>query len=191
MTELVVFLGNPGKEYELTRHNYARRLLDALPDSSSIPWKEKFHGKVGDWGIGTAKSRFLVPGTFMNVSGKAVAAAAGFHKVAPANLLIVHDDLELPFGQYAWRLGGGLAGHNGLKSVRDSIGTADFRRLRLGIGRPARGSVQSWVLGRFSVEEESVLPMILSAAAGELEDILAGRKPVQDRGEPVRVYSPE
>ncbi len=188
--KLVVFLGNPGKEYSRSRHNYARMLLEQLPGSSSIAWRDKFHGRVGDWGVGPEKCRFLAPETFMNVSGKSVAAAVNFHKVITGDLLVIHDDLELPFGQYAWRRGGGLAGHNGLKSIRDSLGTDNFVRLRLGIGRPQRGSVSSWVLGRFSPEDEAVLPLIIDSAATDLESVITGRKAVQDKGEPVRVYSP-
>lgn len=190
MINLVAFLGNPGKEYALTRHNYARMLLEVIPGYQSIAWRDKFHGRTGDWGEGPGKCRFLVPETFMNVSGKSVAAAVNFHKINFDELLVIHDDLELPFGQYAWRLGGGLAGHNGLKSIRDSLGTTNFRRLRLGIGRPDRGSVSSWVLSRFGADDEAVLPLILHSAAASLEDTLTGRMAVQDRGEPVRVYPP-
>ena len=187
----MVFLGNPGKEYAAIRHNYARRLLERLESTLSIPWREKFHGRVGDWNGGGGRCRFLIPGTYMNDSGKSVAAAVRFHKVPPENLLVIHDDLELPFGSYAWRLGGGLAGHNGLKSIRRSLGTADFRRLRLGIGRPGRGSVHSWVLSRFGPDEEGVLDIILESAAGNLEAVLRGQRTVQDRGEPVSVVDRE
>lgn len=124
----------------------------------------------------------------MNRSGISVSAALGFYKIKPLDLLIIHDDLELPFGQFAWRTGGGLAGHNGLKSVRDSIGTAEFRRLRLGIGRPDRGSVQSWVLGRFSPDEEAVLPLILDRAVDQLTGELNGIESHPVNSEPVSVY---
>ena len=191
MIELVVFLGNPGTEYTATRHNYARRLLEYLPGVASVPWRNKFHGRIGDWNSGGGSCRLLVPDTFMNVSGKSVAAAMNFHRIPPENLLVIHDDLELPFGVYAWRRGGGLAGHNGLKSIRDSLGTADFRRLRLGIGRPKRGSVHSWVLSRFSPDEEAVLSLVLESVSAGLEGTLSGRIPVHDRGEPVRVVDCE
>jgi len=186
--ELVVFLGNPGKQYTQTRHNAAQMLLKMLPGAETLSWREKFHGRVSDFSSGKARCRFLVPETFMNRSGLSVSAAVGFYKINLKKLLVVHDDLELPFGRYSLRIGGGLAGHNGLKSLRDSLGDSEFCRLRLGIGRPPRGSVHSWVLGRFTPDEEAVLPQILDHAAGSLVRVIAGQKPVQKRAEPVIVY---
>jgi len=186
--ELIVFLGNPGKQYSQTRHNAAQMLLKRLPGAESLSWREKFHGRISEYSTGSARCRFLVPETFMNRSGLSVSAAAGFYKISPDEILVVHDDLELPFGRYALRMGGGLAGHNGLKSLKENLGSADFCRLRLGIGRPPRGSVQSWVLGRFTPDEEAILPMILDHAAGSLIRVLTGRESVQKRSEPVMVY---
>jgi len=186
--ELVVFLGNPGKQYSQTRHNSARMLLKMLPGAEALLWREKFHGRVSDFLMEKTQCRFLVPETFMNRSGISVSAAVGFYKLSLKKILVVHDDLELPFGRYALRMGGGLAGHNGLKSLRDSLGNTDFCRLRLGIGRPPRGSVQSWVLGRFNPDEEAVLPLILNHAADSLIRVLSGQESVQKRPEPVMVY---
>ncbi len=185
--ELAIFLGNPGNQYARTRHNAAQMLLKALPGAAELIWREKFHGKVAEYTGKESRCRFLIPETFMNISGKSVSAAAGFFKTDIRNLLVIHDDLELPFGQYALRFGGGLAGHNGLKSIRDSLGDTGFYRLRLGIGRPSRGSVQSWVLSRFSPEEEAVLPLILNHAAGKLSRVFDGMEPVQEGTEPVKV----
>ena len=164
-------------------------LLAALPDSANLVWREKFHGRIAEYPAAYRQCRFLVPETFMNKSGISVSAALRFFKTELENFLVIHDDLELPFGQYAWRTGGGLAGHNGLKSIRDSLGSAGFRRLRLGIGRPDRGSVQSWVLGRFNPDEEAVLPLILDSAAKQLAEALGGRESVHESTEPVTVYS--
>jgi PTH1 family peptidyl-tRNA hydrolase len=186
--ELAVFLGNPGNQYSQTRHNAARMLLNVLPGSSDLPWREKFHGRVCDYKTNIGQCRFLAPETFMNLSGKSAAAALNFYKIDIEKTLIIHDDLELPFGQFAWKTGGGLAGNNGLKSIRDSLGSAGFRRLRLGIGRPTRGSVQSWVLGRFEPDEEAILPLILERAAGELIDILNLSESGNISTDPVRVY---
>ncbi len=186
--KLAVFLGNPGKQYSQSRHNAGQMLLGTLPGVQESPWREKFHGKITEYSNNSSHCRFLVPETFMNRSGLSVSAAVGFYKIELNNLLIVHDDLELPFGQYYWRLGGGLAGHNGLKSLRDSLGGAGFYRLRIGIGRPTRGSVQSWVLGRFSPDEEAVLPVILNHAAESLIRMLKGSDSIQNHTEPVKVY---
>ncbi|MCD6342871.1 MAG: aminoacyl-tRNA hydrolase [Spirochaetaceae bacterium] len=185
--KLAIFLGNPGKQYARTRHNAAQMLLNALPEAAGLIWREKFHGKVAEYTRGENRCRFLIPETFMNNSGKSVSAAVGFYKIDMKNLLVIHDDLELPFGEYALRFGGGLAGHNGLKSIRDNLGDTDFYRLRLGIGRPARGSVHSWVLGRFSPDEEAVLPLILNHAADKLSRVLNGMESVQKGAEPVKV----
>lgn len=188
MIELVVFLGNPGKQYSRTRHNAARMLLDTIPGSTDLAWRDKFHGRVAEYSTGNDRCRFLVPETFMNKSGISVSEALKFYKIDIGNLLVIHDELELPFGQYAWKTGGGLAGHNGLKSLRDNLGSAGFRRLRLGIGRPDHGSVQSWILGRFNPEEEAVLPLILDSAVSQLTAVLIGGESVHEHTEPVRVY---
>jgi peptidyl-tRNA hydrolase, PTH1 family len=180
--ELVIFLGNPGDRYSRTRHNAGRLVLDAISLSETPSWKEKFHGRCADIRIAGRKCRFLVPETFMNLSGKSVAAAATFFKAAPEELLIVHDDLEIPFGSIGLRSGGGLAGHNGLKSIRDDLGTAGFWRLRIGIGRPDRGSVRSWVLGRFSPDEEPALPVIMERAAEMLEEAITSPGDLPDIG---------
>jgi|GEM_PF-504587 len=188
--ELVVFLGNPGKQYSQTRHNTGRMLLSFLPDTDSLIWREKFNGRIADYSTTISRCRFLLPETFMNRSGLSVSAAVNFYKINLNNLLVVHDDLELPFGAYSWREGGGLAGHNGLKSLKDSLGGTGFLRLRLGIGRPVRGTVQSWVLGRFTPEEEGILPLVLSHAAESFTGIISGRESFQKYAEPVMVYSP-
>ena len=172
MIELVVFLGNPGDRYSQTRHNAGRMVLETFTASAPPAWREKFHGRIADIAFAERKIRFLVPETFMNLSGKSTAAAAVFFKTDPKDILVVHDEVEMPFGSIGLRSGGGLAGHNGLKSVRDGLGTAEFGRLRVGIGRPTKGSMQSWVLGRFSPDEEAVLPLVLDAAARMLEEAL-------------------
>jgi len=180
MVDLIVFLGNPGADYRSTRHNVGRMVAEALPDAGTRTWKEKFHGRIAEYGSPGRRTRLLIPETFMNESGRSVAAAAAFYRVEPEGILVVHDDLELPFGRVSQRLGGGLAGHNGLRSIKDHLKTADFGRLRVGIGRPDRGSVRSWVLSRFSPEDEAALPEILESAAARIDAILAGRTSPED-----------
>ncbi len=180
MIKLAVFLGNPGKNYEKTRHNFPQQLITGLPAFQNLLWKEKFHGRIAEYTSGSGfqasqtmkKCLFLLPQTFMNVSGKSVAAAVKFYKLKPEEILVIHDDLELPFGTCKTRLGGGLGGHNGLRSIKTSIGTPGFYRLRMGIGRPDRGDVSSWVLGRFAPDEEALIPGILEKTEKILTDLL-------------------
>lgn len=151
----------------------------------NLRWKEKFHGRIAD----TASGRFLIPGTYMNESGKSVAAAAVFYKLKPEEILVVHDDLELPFGSIALRTGGGPAGHNGLKSIKKLIGADGFHRLRIGIGRPEKGGVDSWVLGRFSPLEENMLPDILDAAADSIREALTEKGTLNFQKPPHIIYT--
>lgn len=164
MVSLAVFLGNPGKKYALTRHNIPRMLLEELEKSYSLYWREKFHGRIANSCVGNNETLFLLPLVFMNTVGKSVSAALNFYKFHHENTLIIHDDLELPLGTIAWRFGGGCAGHNGLRSIRERIGSENFWRLRIGIGRPQHGNVSSWVISKFAPDEvviiENVLPLV-------------------------------
>ena len=163
---LIVFLGNPGKEYEKTRHNVAWLTARELPFYSSLAWQEKFKGLYAavpaEWG---SRLILLMPQTFMNLSGESVRACADFFKIPPGEILAVHDEVELPFGSAGFRRGGGLGGHKGLRSLATNLAANDFWRLRLGIGRPARGEVSSHVLGRFSPAEEALLGDYMKKAA--------------------------
>jgi len=166
---LVAFLGNPGRRYEPTRHNVAWMLADRLVPSDDRSWKEKFHGLFHRDG----SIVFLKPTAFMNNSGRSVQAACSFFSVDPAALLVVHDDLETPFGAVDTVWDGGHRGHNGLRSVSTSLSTGDYHRLRIGIGRPpANRRVADWVLERFSREEEAELPGILARAEELLAQII-------------------
>lgn len=158
---MVVFLGNPGRQYERTRHNAGWLVADALSFSSRLAWKEKFKGLVALY-EGVA---FLKPTTFMNRCGESVGACAAFYRVEPGQLLVVHDDLEIDFGRVELRSGGGLAGHNGLRDIVRVIGTRDFERLRFGISRPPHGKVSQYVLSRFSREEEPLVADLAAKAA--------------------------
>ena len=162
--QLCVFLGNPGKNYEKTRHNIAWLAARHLPLYSSLTWQDKFKGRFC--------SPYLLPQTFMNLSGESVCACMSFYKILPARLLVVHDDTELPFGTAGFRWGGGLAGHNGLRSIKQHLGTQEFWRFRLGIGRPQHGDLSSHVLGKFSPAEEAVLEDYLSRVMTALPQFL-------------------
>lgn len=162
---LVVFLGNPGNEYKKTRHNAGFMLADALENTVRLDWSEKFNGLWAKTEIDGLTHHFLKPATFMNLSGKSVAAAKAFFKLSNSDILVVHDDIESDFGTISLKNGGGLAGHNGLRSISNAIGTNDFARLKIGVGRPSRGDVSSFVLGRFTEDEQIVLPLILEKAS--------------------------
>lgn len=161
---MIVFLGNPGIQYRLTRHNVGfmvcDKVLDLMDESGS--WQTKFHAQF----IKHGPCVLLKPQTFMNESGVSVQEASKFFGIAPSDILVVHDDIELPFGEVRRQLGGGMGGHNGLRSVRQHLGTEAFCRLRIGVGRPTGGmQVADYVLTRFSPLEEKQLEITLESAA--------------------------
>ena len=153
-----------------------------------MSWRRKFHGKYAERIDKLGLCRFLIPDTTMNETGKSVSAASTFFKIDSGNILIIHDDIEIPFGSFAWRIGGSLGGHNGLKSIRDALGNPDFFRLRLGIGRPERGSVHSWVLSKFTADEKAFLPHILEAISSDFSRFLKNRATMLTVNKIVRVY---
>lgn len=164
MAKMIVFLGNPGLQYRLTRHNVGfmvcDKVLDLMGESGS--WQTKFHAQF----IKHGPCVLLKPQTFMNESGISVQEASKFFGIAPSDILVVHDDIELPFGEVRRQLGGGMGGHNGLRSVRQHLGTEAFCRLRIGVGRPTGGmQVADYVLARFSPLEEKQLEITLESAA--------------------------
>src|SRR5205814_6373928 len=149
---LVAGLGNPGREYERTRHNVGWLVADELARRHGGSFRSKFSGRVAEVRLGDLRLALLKPETYMNESGRSVGAAARFYKVPPEQTLLVHDDVDLEEGRLQARLGGGLAGHNGLRSIAQHLGTNDFLRLRIGVGRPGRGdsrSVADYVLSPF------------------------------------------
>ena len=149
---LVAGLGNPGRNYERTRHNVGWLVVDELARRHEGSFRGKFSGQLAEVRLDELRLALLKPETYMNVSGRSIGAARKFFKVDPADLLVVHDDVDLAGGRLQARFGGGLAGHNGLRSIAQEIGTNDFLRLRIGVGRPGRGdqrSVADFVLDRF------------------------------------------
>jgi peptidyl-tRNA hydrolase, PTH1 family len=149
---LVAGLGNPGREYAATRHNIGWLVMDELAARHGGSWRSKFSGQLAEVRLDDLRLALLKPETYMNESGRSIGAAARFFKVDPGSLLVVHDDVDLEEGRLQARLGGGLAGHNGLRSITQSLGTQDFLRLRIGVGRPGRGdrrSVAEYVLSGF------------------------------------------
>ncbi|MDR2029616.1 MAG: aminoacyl-tRNA hydrolase [Treponema sp.] len=205
MIELVAFLGNPGGEYEGNRHNAGWLLARRLPFFPALNWQRKFKGRYASLESAALrpmpaeepeaparrippdtpqgpdraglpeKIHLLMPETYMNRSGDSVRAAASFFKIPPEHILVVHDELELPLGSAALKFSGGLGGHNGLRSMKAAFGTADFWRLRIGIGRPDHDDISAWVLSDFSPPEEPVLEQVLAVSAEALvRSLLSG-----------------
>jgi PTH1 family peptidyl-tRNA hydrolase len=154
---LVVGLGNPGREHDRNRHNVGWMVADELARRHGGSWKSKFSGRVAEVRIDDHRVGLLKPETYMNESGRSVGAAARFYKVDPDALLVVHDEIDFEPGRLQARLGGGLAGHNGLRSIAQHLKTPDFLRLRIGVGRPGRGDPRSpadYVLSNFDPEDD-------------------------------------
>lgn len=169
MARLIVGLGNPGKKYDLTRHNIGWDTIDKMSLVDGVNWTEKFKGLYATTNVVGEKVYFLKPQTFMNLSGESVVPMMQFFKIEVDEVLVVHDELDLEYGTIAFKDGGGLAGHNGLKSIAAQLGNQNFKRLRLGIGRPQRGSVSSWVLSGYDKDDGAVLSTYLEGAAQAIE----------------------
>jgi PTH1 family peptidyl-tRNA hydrolase len=166
---LIAYLGNPGFEYARTRHNAGWMLADA-GFGKQADWHSRFKGLYASLQSEGKKIHLLKPQTFMNRSGDSVCAAMNFLKLTPETLLVVHDEIELPFGEAGFKFSGGLGGHNGLRSVASCLGTRDFYRFRLGVSRPDHKDVASYVLSAFSGEEKPLLHPLFEQSARILSD---------------------
>jgi PTH1 family peptidyl-tRNA hydrolase len=169
---LVAGLGNPGREYADTRHNVGFMVADELARRHGGSWRGKFSGELSEVRADGIRLALLKPQTYMNESGRSVGAAARFFKVEPGELIVVHDDVDLESGRVQVRMGGGLAGHNGLRSVAQQLGTGEFGRVRIGVGRPARGDrrpVADFVLSAFPPEVD--VEALVARAADAVESV--------------------
>jgi peptidyl-tRNA hydrolase, PTH1 family len=169
---LVVGLGNPGREYARNRHNVGWMVVDELARRHGGSWRSKFNGQLAEIRIDGHKVALLKPETFMNDSGRPVQAALKFFKLDPDAVLVVHDDGDLELGRLQARLGGGTAGHNGLRSIQQQLGTPEFMRLRVGVGRPGRGDprpLADFVLADFRPEDDP--ESLVRAAADAVETL--------------------
>jgi PTH1 family peptidyl-tRNA hydrolase len=180
---LVAGLGNPGREYAATRHNVGFLVADELARRLDGSWRAKFSGELAEVRLDGLRLALLKPQTFMNESGRSVGAAVRFFKVEPEGLIVVHDEVDLEPGRLQVRLGGGLAGHNGLRSVAQHVGTPDFARLRIGVGRPERGDprpVADFVLSEFPPELD--VESLVARAADAVETVASeGLEEAQNR----------
>lgn len=173
---LVVGLGNPGPRFELTRHNVGQLVLDELADRRSETFRaHKANARVAETWLrpGGPKLILAKPNTFMNVSGGVVANLAKFYGIEPQRVVIVHDELDIPFDTIKLKAGGGHGGHNGVRDVAKALGSTDFARVRVGIGRPnGRQDPADWVLDPFGPTERKNLPVLLSDAADAVEQLV-------------------
>ena len=173
MDLLVVGLGNPGAKYAADRHNVGWMVVDEVARRCGASFRSKFSGQLAETRIDDARVALLKPETYMNVSGRSVQPAARFFKVEPERLLVVHDEGDFDLGRLQARLGGGLAGHNGLRSIAQQLGTQEFMRLRIGVGRPERGDprpLADYVLSDFEPHDDA--DAIVARAADAVEAIV-------------------
>ena len=205
MIKLVAFLGNYGREYEKTRHNVAWYFADSLPFASRLSWQSKIKGEItsltpqqlAEWACDTkicskkdgtpvlipeeapAHIYFLKPMTYMNLSGESIIEVADFYKIEPSEILVVHDELELAPGFVSLKWSGGLGGHNGLRSTKAVLNTADFWRLRFGIGRPDNPNigVADYVLSRFTQDQQQMMQNVFSQTNLLLVKLLLSKDP--------------
>jgi len=172
MDLLVAGLGNPGPEHARDRHNVGWLVVDELARRHDASWREKFSGRLAELRIDDYRVALLKPETYMNDSGSAVGAARRFYKLEPDAVLVVHDEVDLEHGRLQARMGGGLAGHNGLRSVAAHLKTPEFMRLRVGVGRPGRGDrrpVADYVLSDFEPADDA--ESLVSRAADAVESL--------------------
>jgi peptidyl-tRNA hydrolase, PTH1 family len=180
---LIAGLGNPGARYERDRHNAGWMVVDELARRREATFKSKFDGRLCETRMCDSRVALLEPETYMNESGRSISAAARYFKVVSEDVLVVHDDVDLDVGHLQARLGGGLGGHNGLRSIAQSLGTPEFLRLRIGVGRPGRGDprgVADYVLAPFEAHENR--EAIVSRAADAVEALVSeGLEATQQR----------
>ncbi len=169
---LVVGLGNPGREYARNRHNIGHLVVDELARRHGSSWKSKFSGQISEIRLDGHKVALLKPETFMNESGRAVSGATRFYKLEPSEVLVVHDEGDFDLGRLELKVGGGLSGHNGLRSIAQHLKTQDFLRLRIGVGRPGRGDprpLADYVLSNFEPHDDA--ESLIARAADAVEQL--------------------
>lgn len=170
---LLVGLGNPGARYEGTRHNIGMMVLDELAQRAGATLAEKkFKGVLGHGQLADRAVTLIAPQTYMNLSGESVGPCAGFYRLTPSSVIVLHDDIDLPAGRVRVKVGGGHGGHNGLRSLDQHLPSKEYFRVRLGVGRPAQGEVTNWVLGRFGSDESGVVSSLFDLGVLAVESIL-------------------
>ena len=172
--KIVAGLGNPGAQYANTPHSVGFETLDALASAAGVSWDEKRQFKCLMATVSVAGERVLLvkPQTFMNLSGESVAPVVKYHNATPADLLVVHDDIDLPLGRMRIRRGGSCGGHNGVRNIIERLGTPDFVRLKLGVGKD-KSNVVGFVLGKFSPESRKVMDLVVAEAVKAVASVVS------------------
>jgi PTH1 family peptidyl-tRNA hydrolase len=171
---LFVGLGNPGAKYAGNRHNVGFMAVDAIAKRHGLPpWRKRFQGVATEGPVGGTRVQLLLPGTFMNESGRAVAEAMHFYKTALSDVVVFHDELDLQPAKVRVKLGGGIAGHNGLRSITEHVGN-EYRRVRIGIGHPGKENVLSYVLNDFAKSERPWVEALSDIIADNAELLARG-----------------
>lgn len=182
---LVVGLRNPGADYEGTRHNVGSEVVERVLERAGAPpgrAPSRISGAIALTGVGEERTLFLLPFTFMNDSGRVIRSALDYYKLQPTDLLVVHDDIDLPFGRLRLQVAGGSGGHNGVRSLERALGTKDFSRLKLGVGRPPGSQDPAdFVLRPFSKTERPEVDLIIEDAADVVERWLEDRDRAQEQ----------
>jgi len=174
--KLIVGLGNPGAKYAGNRHNIGFMAVDRIAeDHGFAPWRKAFQGMAAEGRLGDERVVLLKPGTFMNLSGKSVGALARFFKIKPEEILVAHDELDIVPGQLKLKFGGSHAGHNGLRDIHAQLGSADYWRLRIGVGHPGvKSEVVNWVLQKPSQEHRIAIEDALARSLKAVPMLIAG-----------------
>jgi PTH1 family peptidyl-tRNA hydrolase len=171
---LIVGLGNPGKKYEMTRHNLGQMVLSAFAQRCAFPFKKErsLKGEIAHGDLKGKKLYLLFPTTYMNLSGESVSKTIQFFKIPLKGVLVLSDDVALPFGTLRFRTKGSAGGHNGLKNIEEHLGTDEYQRLKLGVSEPIIGSLEDYVLAPFTKEEQEKIPEITTQAINFIEEWL-------------------
>jgi PTH1 family peptidyl-tRNA hydrolase len=171
---LLVGLGNPGPKYANNRHNIGFMVIDEIAARARADaWKSKFGAELATADVASTKALLVKPQQYMNVSGMAVQQAAAFYQVNVKEMVVVHDEIDIPFGRLKLKVGGGHGGHNGLRSIIQQLGAQDFARVRCGVGRPGtKANVADYVLGDFQKSEKTEAEILIKEAADAVEEII-------------------
>lgn len=174
--QLIVGLANPGPEYAATRHNAGAWFIESLIGNAALKTESKLFCQMATISLHGQSCRVIIPSTYMNESGKALLAVAQFYKIPPDNILVVHDDLDLPIGVVRFKTGGGHGGHNGLRHIIQALGTPHFHRLRIGIGHPGQShDVVDYVLKKPSGEDRKAIDDAITKALHVMPDVMTDR----------------